>query len=241
MKKKSNRRARPKKAVFPVPETVIEPVPAPVEAQPQGKGLVFYVRVAFFLVILWFLGKTLWEYVPHKPKASPSPAPVAAVNNAAPANLEPTTKRMDITLKFDGIKSKWGYSGWATDGSANPNVNKSIQGTPFNIQGKKYEQGFGTHAPSEVVFDLGGKVEKFSCLVGPDTSGGTSDIIVFKVFGDSKKLFESPVLRAGVDPLPIDLNVSGVKELSLQVVVGGAEKGWGHADWLNIKFKKKEE
>jgi hypothetical protein len=234
MPKKSYRKARSIKAALPVPKTVVDPISAPESVQSPGKHLVFFTRLAFFLVILWFLGKTFWDFIPHSKISTPAPA----AGNTVTDKPVTQTNRMNITLKFDGIKSKWGYSGWATDGSANPNINKSIQGTDLQIRETKYKQGIGTHAPSEIVFDLEGKVKKFSCLVGPDKSGGTADIIIFKVSGDGNKLFESPVMRGSVEPMPVDLNVSGVKELNLQVLYGGAEQGWGHADWINVKFEK---
>ena len=142
---------------------------------------------------------------------------------------------MTVTLEFNGIKSKWGYSGWSKDG-ANPNVNKGIYGGELTINGTTYKQGIGTHAPSEIVFALDGKVRRFSCQIGPDQSGGASDTIVFKVFGDGRNLFESPVMRQGM-VLPVNLDVTGVKELSLRVNYVDSDS-WGHADWVNVKFEK---
>jgi hypothetical protein len=247
MPRKKSRKHRVPKHSFRVPAVPAESAPLASPTPAQGKGFISYVRWGLILVILWFLGKSLWQLMPASNTLAPSQASAPARASAPPsaANNDPVNlskadaRRMGITIEFDGIKSKWGYSGWAPDGSANPNVNKAIQGSDLIIRDTKYKQGIGTHAPSEVAFNLGGEVKKFSCLVGPDTAGGTADMIVFSVIGDGKKLYESPVLRGGdTNGVPVDVNVSGVKELKLKVVTGGAEAGWGHADWVNIKFVK---
>jgi hypothetical protein len=249
MAKKSSRKRRAPKNPFPAPVVPIETAPFPAPPAAKGNGFVSFARWALILVILWFLGKSIWQLMPGSEVTAQAPAQASAkapvsdqppvTNNDFISPSKADGRRMNITIEFDGVKTKWGYSAWATDGSANPNVNKAIQGSPLDIRDTKYKQGIGTHAPSEIAFDLGGEVKKFSCLVGPDAAGGTADIIVFSVIGDGKKLYESPVLRGGeTSGEKVDVNVSGVKELKLKVVTGGKEAGWGHADWVNLKFVK---
>jgi hypothetical protein len=261
VRKKTKSKRRVHKNIPFVPALPVEPFPLPAAPPPRKNGLATLIHWVFSLVIIWLVGKTLWEFKP-KPEA-PSPAPVSrsepatnpapAVNPASAANPAPVAKpasaaiqasltpQMNVTFEFNGIKSIRGFSGWSVDGSANPNLNKSIQGSELNIADTIYKHGIGTHAPSEVVFDLGGKVKRFSCLVGPDKSGGATDHIVFKVYGDGKKLFESPGLKGILKPLPVDLNVSGVKTLTLRMDTFYPGDGWAHGDWLNIKFLKEKE
>jgi hypothetical protein len=260
MRKKSARKPRVSRETPIFPVAPIEPAPLP-PPPPRNKGLATFLHLVFSLLVIWFLAKTFMEFKgkwgfssrPSPARSGPavtsrpsSPAPATAdksqTGKKTSASSQPTdssASQMDVTLEFDGIKTVRGYSAWAADGSVNPSLNKSIQGTDLEIRGVKYKSGIGTHSPSEIVFALNGKVKRFTCLVGPDTSGGMSDMVIFKVFGDGKKLYESPVLRGGyTGAVPVDLNVSGVKELNLAVERGGAELGWGHADWLDIKFEK---
>jgi hypothetical protein len=245
MPRKSSRKYQPEEGSS-VPTPVVEQASEPAVTPISGASIIFYLRLVFFLVVLWFVGKTFWNYIPQR---APSQAPATvneavAAPTAVPENFNAVVAVLPsagpIQLQIDGIKSKTAYSAWAPDGSNNPNVNKSIHGEKLRIQETFYNKGIGTHAPSEIVFDLGGRVERFSCLVGPDGSGGPNNLLVFKVFGDGVKLFESPAMRGGTDPaLPVDLDVSSVEKLSLRVAYGGDVQSWGHGDWVNIKFTKK--
>lgn len=125
----------------------------------------------------------------------------------------------------------------SADGESKPSLDKSFSGNTLKIKGTEYQHGIGTCAPSEIIFSLDGTVKRFSCLAGPDAGGGETDTVVFKVYGDGKKLFESPVMKAGSDAIPIDLNVSGVEQLHLHAVYGGDSREQGHADWVNVKFE----
>jgi alpha-galactosidase len=49
-----------------------------------------------------------------------------------------------------------------------PGVRQSVSGKTLSVAGKSYEHGVGTHAPSEVSFELGGRGLRFSASVGVD-------------------------------------------------------------------------
>jgi hypothetical protein len=122
----------------------------------------------------------------------------------------------------------------ATSGQAKPRRNRSVDEKPLTVAGKVYERGIGTHAPSEIVYDLGGRYSGLTALVGIDDEvppdNGEADVI-FQVFGDGKKLFDSGSVRRG-SLKPVAVPLTGVKELKLVVDPNGG-LGWDHADWLN--------
>ena len=164
------------------------------------------------------------------------PAPVAVVSQEMAKPV--AERRMTETFTFDGVKTKWGYSGWTKDGSANPNRDKGIfTDQKLAINGVEFETGLGTHAPSKIVFDLKGKMKKFSCKVGIDRGGNDQSSVIFKVFGDRKKLFQSPVMKVKDPAAPVQLNVMGIQELSLEVDAANPDGGWAQGDWVEIKFE----
>lgn len=114
----------------------------------------------------------------------------------------------------------------------------SVIGKVLNINKKIFKEGIGTQAPSVIVFELNGKVRRFSCQAGADIEGGGSNQLIFAVKADNKKVYQSPkVVRANEDPVSIDLNVAGVKELSLVVAAHG-DDAWKQADWVDLHFTK---
>jgi endo-alpha-N-acetylgalactosaminidase len=73
--------------------------------------------------------------------------------------------------------------------------------------------------------------------VGVDEGGGGSASVIFIVQADGKQVFESPVMRTDSDPLPVDLDVSGVGELALILDPAG-HPDWDQGNWLDPKFRK---
>jgi len=148
---------------------------------------------------------------------------------------DPSQKAYKV-LNFDGIKTLKATAGWNQDGSNDPSRDKAVGGEGLRIRGKAFRKGIGTHAPSEIVFDLGGKVSKFTCLVGADEGGGGSDRVIFRVLADGQELFKSPVMTTGQEALPVEVQLEGKKELTLKVDYGPGADSWGHADWVDLKF-----
>ena len=90
--------------------------------------------------------------------------------------------------------------------------NASVEGHAFTLNGKKFTEGFGVHASSETHFDLQGKFERLTAIVGLDEESLCSDGIAYKVFGDGKLLYQNPNVTIGkLDSL--DVIVHGVREL----------------------------
>ena len=93
------------------------------------------------------------------------------------------------TLQLQYVEQEWGQ----------PHANRSVDGHPLALGGKRFEHGLGTHANSVFRIALGGKAERFTATVGVDDEVGKQGSVVFKVIGDGKTLWESGVLRGG-DP-----------------------------------------
>ena len=89
------------------------------------------------------------------------------------------------TLQLQYVEQGWGE----------PQANRSVDGHPVLLDGKRFEHGLGTHANSIFRIALGGKAERFTATVGVDDEVGKQGSVVFKVTGDGKTLWESGVLR----------------------------------------------
>ena len=128
--------------------------------------------------------------------------------------------------------------GMISAGSLAPLLDHNIQGGVLKIGGTAFPAGIGTHAPSKIAFDLGGKINRFSCLVGLDQVSPNSAGVVYSVLADGREIFRSPKLRSDADPLPIDVSVAGAKELVL--FADNCEFGdmGSSVDWVDLKFNK---
>lgn len=114
-----------------------------------------------------------------------------------------------------------------------PRGNAGYNGTPLSIGGTSFQTGIGTHAPSELVYDLGGKAERFIVRVGIDD--GKKDkpgSVEFIVLGDGRELARSGVMYGKAAPKKLDVDVTGVRKLTLKTTDGGDGNNSDHADWV---------
>ncbi|MFC3834189.1 NPCBM/NEW2 domain-containing protein [Deinococcus rufus] len=112
-------------------------------------------------------------------------------------------------------------------------------GRTLTIGGVTYAKGFGVHAGSEMRFGLkgsGATCTRFTVDVGVDDEVGARGSVVFQVYLDGTKAYDSG-LRTGQDATKrVDLNITGKQELRLVVTDGGNGISYDHADWANPKI-----
>ncbi|MGO8747550.1 MAG: NPCBM/NEW2 domain-containing protein [Thermoguttaceae bacterium] len=117
-------------------------------------------------------------------------------------------------------------------------ADKAVQGMPMSIAGRTFRHGVGTHAPSVMHLDLGGGASKFSAWVGVDDEvNGQAGSIGFHIYGDGKELWRSGLIRAGQPAKKVELDLKGIKSLTLLVDDGGDGINFDHADWAEAKFE----
>lgn len=98
-----------------------------------------------------------------------------------------------------------------------PEINRSVVGTPFSVKGRKFERGIGAHAISHMLFDLGGKAKSIRGLVGADDQNLFTTRLEFKIIGDGRLLWTSDVMQCGDEAKPIDVKLTGVDKVLLLV------------------------
>ncbi|OGG33086.1 hypothetical protein A3I80_01745 [Candidatus Gottesmanbacteria bacterium RIFCSPLOWO2_02_FULL_40_10] len=96
-----------------------------------------------------------------------------------------------------------------------------------------FRKGFGTHAYSNLVFDINKKFTGFSTDFGVDTEAPTQATVVFQIWGDGKLLFESSRMGRFDYPGHSAVDVTGIKYLGLTVTDAGDGINSDHADWFN--------
>lgn len=127
----------------------------------------------------------------------------------------------------------------ATAGWGSVQMNKSVSGKRISIGGNQYEFGMGTHANSDIQFDVKGLYEKFSAFVGIDDNNGSDKAsVMFAVYGDGRELWHSDSLIKASGAIPVAIDIKGVKSLQLKVTAAGESIDYDHADWAEAKLEK---
>jgi hypothetical protein len=133
------------------------------------------------------------------------------------------------------LKAVSATSGWST-------VQKdlSIDKKPITLGGKVYPKGLGTHAPSDIVYDLAGKYALFTSDVGIDDETAGKGSVEFKVFADDSLLYASGVMKGNVAAKKISVSVAGKSKLKLTVTIGPDTYDMDDADWAAPQLTEKE-
>jgi hypothetical protein len=110
-------------------------------------------------------------------------------------------------------------------------------GRGLSIGGQSFAQGFGTHAGSSMSFALGGQCSTFTATVGVDDEVGDRGSVVFEVYADGTKVYDSGVMRGADGSKALSVNVTGKNELRLVVTNAGDGISYDHADWANTLLR----
>ena len=102
--------------------------------------------------------------------------------------------------------------GWGT-----LHKNESIEGHNFKVDNKFYNEGFGTHAASETVYNIEGKYKTFKMAYGLDEESLCSDGVQLQVLADGNVIFDSGSFSYG-KLKSIDVNIENVKVLTLKAL-----------------------
>jgi hypothetical protein len=116
---------------------------------------------------------------------------------------------------------------------------RSVNGKPITLNSVRYERGLGTHAMSEIVFDLeklGRPYERFISDVGVDDEVSAMSSVVFQVFVDGKRVYDSGTMTPDSETKTVDVGVAGIKQLRLVVTDAGDGINSDHADWANARL-----
>ena len=134
----------------------------------------------------------------------------------------------------------WKANGWGVMGfDERCKAADDAKAGKININGKIYEKGIGVHANSVVVFNIDGQYSKFIAEVGCQTEEGIDKgSVVFQVFTDGIKVFDSGLVVSGQPAVDVNLPVKGIRHLRLVVRDGGNGITSDLANWGDAKLVK---
>jgi hypothetical protein len=123
-------------------------------------------------------------------------------------------------------------NGWGPVEKDKSNGEQAIgDGTTITLNGISYTKGLGVHANSEVDYALGGNYTRFTSDIGVDDESGARGTVVFQVWADGGKLYDSGVMTGSSATKTISVDVTGKQNLQLIVTDAGDGNGSDHADW----------
>lgn len=133
-----------------------------------------------------------------------------------------------VNIQYGGLKKDT-----ATPGTPITLVRQGLDAT--------YAKGIGTHANSEVVYDIEGKgFDSFESYIGIDQNvKGKASSATFEVWVDGEKKFTSDVFKSSTEHKFVKVPVTGAKEIKL-VTTDAKDNGnsFDHTVWADAKLTK---
>ena len=91
-------------------------------------------------------------------------------------------------------------------------IDNSVNGEPLTIAKKYYKKGIGTHASGTLRYNLNGKYERLTAILGLNEDEFCGDGVQIKIFGDDKLLEDTKKIVQGQE-YPIDISLIEVRQL----------------------------
>jgi hypothetical protein len=120
-----------------------------------------------------------------------------------------------------------------TSGYRNHNKDASIAFETLKLNGQVFAKGLGAHATSRIVYDLGGKYDRFQAYVGIDDEAASSAQVSFQVWVDGVNVFDSLAMNVNTPTKRVDVPVAGKSLLELVVKDTNSSLNDDHADWAD--------
>ena len=135
------------------------------------------------------------------------------------------------TNYLSDLQPAYAYVGWGT-----MTKDKSIGGNTLTLNGTNYTKGLGVHALSGIEYLLGAIASHFIADIGVDDEVGAGlGSVVFQVYADGMKIYDSGVLHGGAPHQTVNLDVTGVNRLTLGVHDADDNINYDHADWAGAR------
>jgi hypothetical protein len=145
---------------------------------------------------------------------------------------EPKYLSSDLADRLAAVTQGWGDLGMDT--SVKPLQQPAMK---LRIKDKEYQHGLGHHASGEIVVDLSGQFQTFQAEVGIQWQGGQNlASVIFRVFVDDKKVFDSGIMREADAARPIKVSVAGAEELTLVADDAGDGITCDCANWADARL-----
>ena len=165
--------------------------------------------------------------------SGPSPATASVAVTVPSLAVPPIPRAPNVDLAT--LTPTRATIGWGKIG-----INRSVSGGPLLVNGKRYKQGIGVHAASELIYACLPEYSRFVATAGLDDEKRSDDrsSVIFQVYADDTLLAASPTLTwKTASNWNFDLLIpSGTKRLRLVVADAGDGIAADHADWVNAGF-----
>jgi hypothetical protein len=142
---------------------------------------------------------------------------------------------LDNDLAVSGLDPTSAQNGWGPyERNRSNGETGANDGHTLTLNGVQYASGLGVHANSDISYSLFGlAARRFHSDIGVDDEVGNNGSVIFQVYVDGVKKFDSGLMTGSSPTQNVDLDLTNASTLRLVVTDGGNGNAFDHADWAN--------
>lgn len=110
-------------------------------------------------------------------------------------------------------------------------------GKPIRIGGQTFDKGLGIAAPSALMYRLGPDCTTFRAAIGVDEEQAADGTMVFEVWSDNERLYQSAVKSGTEEAEEIEVDVTGKSRIKLRVTNGGDGNARDRGAWADARVE----
>ena len=114
----------------------------------------------------------------------------------------------------------------------------AADGKAIAIRSFTYSNGIGTHAGSELVYNIAGAYKSFNTDMGIDNEVNGNGSVSFEIWVDGTKKYDSGTVTGKDAAKNATVDLTGAKTLRLVVNPGTNGNSYDHADWAGATLVK---
>lgn len=118
-----------------------------------------------------------------------------------------------------------------------PRVNQALEGGPLLVGGKSYRRGLALRSGTELAYRLPDGFNRLTMLAGIDDRVGEAGAVQLTILGDDRELY-SEAIRGGESPKTIDVEIAGIRKLTIAVDYGDDLDIADHLDLCDARISK---
>ena len=117
-------------------------------------------------------------------------------------------------------------------------LDQSLAGGPMTLSDGPHVKGIAVHSRCVLTYHVDGEYERFKTTLGFEQPTGRMGRVAVRVLGDDKVLMSNPDLHGDQPAVPVDLDVTGVKKLVLEVDFGADQDSCDRVDWADARLTR---
>ncbi len=115
-------------------------------------------------------------------------------------------------------------------------ADRNVTGGLLRSGGRLYLKGIGMHSAARLTYRLAEPYRQFQAELAIDDNASGRGSVGFRVYVDGSPKYASPIVRGGMRPVPVSVDVSGAKRLDLIVDYADHADELDRANWLDTRL-----